>query len=226
MALNVGTDFQTRAIAESDYKDLANYTVQILKEGDVVSGCEWTGDEIPDDFIELSPGTYTVLAFTGEDYKGLGATTEGMYVEGRKSVDVDGLQEVETVEVNCTPQCARVTVDFDGAMADYFNDYYVVFGGTKALASGNYTWPKTNTDPVYMAISGTETLMATIHLVDKNNRVAEGIEKTYELSAGKAWRLNIVPHVEETSGNVGITIDIDGTTQDYPIDIEIPSDWL
>ena len=228
LALNVGADFQTRAITESDYTDLANYTVQILKEGRVVDGCEWAGDEIPQDLIELSNGTYTVLAFTGEDYKGVGATTEGMYVEGKKSVDVDGtIQEVKTVEVNCTPQCARVTVNFDEKMKDYFNDYYVVFTGTKALASGNYTWVKGNNAPVYMAVNGTEKLTATIHLVDKEGKVADSLEATKEVVAGKAWKLSITPKVEEvTGGSIGITIDINGETNDYPIDIEIPSDWL
>ena len=78
LSLNVGTEFQSRAITESDYTNLANYTVQILKEGNVVEGCEWTGTTIPQDLIELDNGSYTVLAFTGEDYKGVGATTKGM----------------------------------------------------------------------------------------------------------------------------------------------------
>ena len=225
LALNVGTDFQTRAITESNYTNLANYTVQILKEGRVVDGCEWAGDKIPQELIELSNGTYTVLAFTGEDYKGVGATTEGMYVEGRKLVDIDGVNpEVKTVEVNCTPQCARVTVNFDEAMNDYFNDYYVTFTGTKALASGNFTWEKAATDPVYMAVSGTEKLTATIHLVDKDNKIADSVEVSKEVTAGKAWKLTVTPKVKE--GSIGITIEINGETNDYPIDIEIPSDWV
>ncbi len=225
LALNVGTDFQTRAINESDYTNLANYKVQILKDGRVVDGCEWAGDAIPNELIELTNGTYTVLAFTGEEHKGVGATTKGMYVEGRKSVDIDGVTpEVKTVEVNCTPQCARVTVGFDEKMNDYFNNYYVTFTGTKALASGNFTWEKTATDPVYMAVSDTEQLTATIHLVDKDNRVVEGIVRTKEVTAGKAWKLTVTPKVKE--GSIGITIEINGETNDCPIDIEIPSDWV
>ena len=49
LALNVGADFQSRAFSESDYENLADYTVQILnKDGNVVEGCEWTGTTIPD----------------------------------------------------------------------------------------------------------------------------------------------------------------------------------
>lgn len=229
LSLNVGTEFQSRAITESDYTDLANYTVQILKDGKVVQDangneCEWTGTTIPEDLIELSNGGYTLLAFTGEDYKGVGATTQGMYVEGSSVFNVDGDQVTEAT-VNCTPQCARVTVNFDAKMADYFNDYYVVFTGTDALSAGStYTWQKTFTDPVYMAVDGTETLTATIKLVDTEGKVVEDIVRTHSISAGKAWKLNIVPVVE--GGNLGITIEIDGATTNYPIDIEIPSDWL
>lgn len=229
LSLNVGTEFQSRAITESDYTDLANYTVQILKDGKVVQDangneCEWTGTTIPEDLIELSNGGYTLLAFTGEDYKGVGATTQGMYVEGSSVFNVDGDQVTEAT-VNCTPQCARVTVNFDAKMADYFNNYYVVFDGTDALSAGfTYTWQKTFTDPVYMAVDGTETLTATIKLVDTEGKVVEDIVRTHSISAGKAWKLNIAPVVE--GGNLGITIEIDGATTNYPIDIEIPSDWL
>lgn len=228
LSLNVGTEFQSRAITESDYTDLANYTVQILKDGKVVQDangneCEWTGTTIPEDLIELSNGGYTLLAFTGEDYKGVGATTQGMYVEGSSVFNVQGDQVAEAT-VNCTPQCARVTVNFDAKMADYFNNYYVVFTGTDALGEGSYTWQKNYTDPVYMAVDGTETLTATIKLVDAEGKVVEDIVRTHSISAGKAWKLNIVPVVE--GGNLGITIEIDGATTNYPIDIEIPSDWL
>ena len=186
LSLNVGADFQSRAITESDYTNLANYTVQILKEGKVVEGCEWTGTTIPQELIELDNGSYTVLAFTGEDYKGKGATTEGMYVEGTAGFSVNS-DQAATAEVNCTPQCARVTVNFDPEMATYFQDYYVLFTGTKALNKTQYPWAKENTDPVYMAVDGTEELTATIKLVDKEGKVAEDIVRTHQISAAKAW---------------------------------------
>ena len=226
LALNVGADFQSRAFSESDYENLADYTVQILnKDGNVVEGCEWTGTTIPEELIELDNGSYTVLAFTGEDYKGVGATTKGMYVEGSAGFNVNS-DQTATATVNCTPQCARVTVNFDAKMADYFNDYYVVFTGTDALGESTYTWQKDYADPVYMAVNGTEKLTATIKLVDKEGKTASDIVRTHDISAAKAWKLNIAPVVEEATGNVGITIEIDNSVNDIPIDIEIPSDWL
>ena len=77
-----------------------------------------------------------------------------------------------------------------------------------------------------MAVNGTEKLTATIKLVDKEGKSASGIVRTHDISAAKAWKLNIAPVVEEATGNVGITIEIDNSVNDIPIDIEIPSDWL
>lgn len=223
LSLNVGTEFQSRAITESDYTNLANYTVQILKDGNVVSGCEWKGNALPDSLIELDNGSYTVLAFTGEDYKGVAYTTKGMYVEGSHNFDVQGNQVAEAV-VNCTPQCARVTVEFDKTMADYFNDYYVMFGGTKAMNGGLFKWSKTDEDPAYLAVTETEKLTATINLVNANSQIST-IGKECLLSAGKAWKLTVKPAVQ-TDGSVGIEITVDDSTEDIDVDIEIPTDWL
>ena len=222
---DTGFDTMTKAITEADYTNLANYTVQILDGNNrVVEGCEWAGNALPgeDELIELDNGNYTLLAFTGEDYKGIGATTEGMYVEGKKAFNINGAST--SVSAVCTPQCARMTVAFDAKMADHFNNYYVVFTGTTALGEGNYIWEKDFTDPVYMAITGTETITATINLVDKNSKVGNPIVKTYKMTAAQAQKMNIAPVVN--GGSVGISIEIDDSTNDIPVDIEIPSEWL
>ena len=75
-----------------------------------------------------------------------------------------------------------------------------------------------------MAITGTETIVATINLVDKNNKVGTPIEKKYTMTAAHAQKMNIVPVV--SGGSVGISIEIDDSTNDIPVDIEIPSEWL
>ena len=119
-----------------------------------------------------------------------------------------------------------MTVVFDEKMKDYFNDYYVEFTGTVALGQNKHTWAKDAKDPVYMAIEEdkTETVTATIKLVDKEGKVAEDIVKTYPVSAAKAVKMNIVPTVE--GGSIGITIEIDDSTNDVPVDIVIPGEWI
>ena len=222
LSLNVGTEFQSRAITESDYTNLANYTVQILKDGRVVDGCEWKGNALPEELVELDNGSYTLKAFTGEEYEQSASSTEGFYVVGNASFNINSDQT--SVSATCIPHCTRVKVAFDELMPDYFNNYYVEFSGTSALGSAKVTWEKDDADPVYLALTKEETVTATIKLVDKEGKVAEDIVRTKLLGPGKAWALTIAPAVE--NGNVGIQITIDERTNDHEVDIEIPSDWL
>lgn len=66
-------------------------------------------------------------------------------------------------------------------------------------------------------------MKAVITLIDKNSKTTT-IDKSYELSPNEALKMKIVPTVSE--GNLGITIEIDETTNDIPVDIEIPSEWV
>lgn len=224
LSLNADTGFETttKAVDESAYEDLGLYTVQILKDGVVVNNCEWAGDALPEELVELDNGDYTLKAFAGEEYEGAASSTEGFYVAGETSFNINS--DKKNIAVECLPQCARVRVAFDELMTDYFNDYSVEFSGTDALNTAKVTWESDDKDPVYLAMTEEETVTATIKLVDKEGKVAEDIIRTKALAPGKAWALNIAPAVE--NGNVGISITIDGSTNDHEVDIEIPADWL
>ena len=223
LSISTNTQFKSRAVDESLYMNLENYTVQILKDGQVVSGMEWKYGDIPQELIKLSNGDYELNAFYGEDKA---ASTTGMYVKGTKVFNVNSNQS--QVEVSCQPVCARVKVEFDAKMADYYQDYSVAFH-TLALVNENddldasFVWTKSNTDPVYLKVNQKESVKAVITLIDKNSKTTT-IDKSYELSTNEALKMKIVPTVSE--GNLGITIEIDETTNDIPVDIEIPSEWV
>lgn len=223
LSISTDTQFKSRAVDESLYMNLENYTVQILKDGQVVSGMEWKYGDIPQELIKLSNGDYELNAFYGEDKA---ASTTGMYVEGIKTFNVNSDQS--QVEVTCQPVCARVKVEFDTKMAEYYQDYSVAFH-TLAIANENadldasFVWTKTNTDPVYLKVSQKESVKAVITLVDKKSKTTT-IDKSYELSPNEALKMKIVPTVSQ--GNLGIVIDVDETTNDIPVDIEIPSEWV
>lgn len=224
VSLNISADtqFKSRAVDESAYADVNNYTVQIYKDGKLVDGMEWKYTAVPE-LIELTNGGYELKAFYGEDKA---ASTTGMYVEGTKTFNVNGDQS--QVEVACQPVCARVKVEFDAKMAEYYQDYSVAFK-TLALANENedldasYVWTKSNTDPVYLKVNQKEKVKASIQLTTKESKTST-IDKEYELSPNEALKIKIVPITAE--GNLGITIEVDETTNDIPVDIEIPSDWI
>lgn len=221
--VSADTQFKSRVVDESIYKNLDNYTVQILKDGKVVSGMEWKYTDVPEEPIELSNGGYELKAFYGEDKA---ASTTGMYVEGIKTFNVNSNRD--SVIVICQPVCARVRVEFDEKMAEYYQDYSVTFH-TLAIANENdnldasFVWTKTNINPVYLKVSQKESVKAVITLVDKKSKTTT-VDKSYELSPNEALKMKIVPTVSQ--GNLGISIEVDETTNDIPVDIEIPSEWV
>ena len=224
LALTADSEFQsTKALNEADYKNADLYTVQIFKEGSATplvneTLSEFKAEVEKDEYkrFRLSNGAYTLKAFYGEDKA---VSSSSMYVYGEKAFSVNN--DYETVEVTCKPQCARVKVVFDAAMATYFSDYSVVFE-SKALGESTYTWKKDQTDPAYLKVETDESVKATINLVTTAGK-SSNVVKSYTLSPAKAKVINVKPVVK--SGNVGIEISIDNSTNDIPVDIEIPSDW-
>ena len=220
VSLSVQADagFQTtRAASEEAYEDVNNYTVQIWKGEDLFNEYK----PIPST-LKLDAGTYTVKAFYGEN---LTASTEYMYVAGESEVTL-AAGETKTAKVVCTPACAKVTIDFEKAMATYFSDYSVSFK-TKALDESTYIWEKANTDPVYLKVDNNESVTMAIKLPPKEG---QPFSKSYSqtLSPKQAFTLHVKPQVKEPGETgLGITITIDeGTNDPIEIEIDIPSNWI
>lgn len=217
-SLKTNTSFQSRAVVESDYKNLSNYTVQILKDGKVLDGMQWDYDDMPKDMIELSNGAYELKAFYGD--ANFTASRNKMYVEGKSTFNINSDQV--TASVTCKPVCGKVTVEFDSKMAEYFSNYSINFK-TIALDESFVAWAKDDTEPIYMKVENNEQISATYSLVDKQGK-STTIDKTYSLSPQKHLIIKVVPTV--SSGNLGITIVVDESTNDQNVDIVIPSDWI
>lgn len=217
LSLSIEDRFQTKAVDENDYQDETKYTVQILDSKGSVVG-DYTGATIPSDLIELDNGSYNVKAFYGEDKP---ASTTSMYVEGIKGFDINSNQ-VTGVTVECAPVCTRVTLVYEG-MEEHFKNWEAVIK-TKALGESSFIYEKDNTDPVYLKVEKGEKISVSFHLTNSADKVTT-IDKTYEVNPNEALKITIKPAASE-NGNLGISIEIDGSTQDIPVDIEIPSDWV
>lgn len=224
LSLNADTGFQTKAVNESEYANKNNYTVQILKDGKVVDGMEWNYTNMPTELIELTNGGYELKAFYGEEYN-VPSTRDGLYMEGIKTFNVNGDQQSLTVE--CKPVQAKIQVNFDSKMADYFSDYYVTFE-TEALGNENKAlWGKDDTSPLYLKVNANgEGVVATFTLNKITGGQATVDPKTYTLKPLDFQTINIAPVVESNTGNVGISITINKDTNDENVNIEIPTEWL
>lgn len=215
--LNTNIGFQSRAVNESDYQDLSNYTVQILKDGNSLH--KWDYNDIPE-FTELANNTYTMLAICGDSTKAV--YTDDLCVLGSKSFTVKN--DSVNVNVTCKPNSARINIEFDEKMDEYFSDYEVRIK-TAAQGGSIYLWDNTTAGPVYFKVKQNEVVTMTIKLTPKSGVEADTeIQKTYTLSPADAMKMTLAPVIG--SGSLSITITIDETVIEHPVDIEVPSDWV
>lgn len=68
-----------------------------------------------------------------------------------------------------------------------------------------------------------ESISAVYTLVDKQGKSTTINNKSYSLSPMKHLIINVVPTV--SSGKIGISIEVDDSTNDIPVEIVVPSDW-
>ena len=217
---------ETKAVNISDYENKDNYTVQILKEGQLYENHSWKYAEKPTT-ITLPIASYTLKAFYGTDAP---YSRTGFYVEGTQSFAVTGEEEVKTVTASCTPVVGKLVTAFDEKMATYFSDYKVVYT-TSTITGEEVAWAKDDTDPWYIKVpKGGETVTAKIILTPKaeydSKQTKKEVTETYTLHPNKAWTLQIAPNYTAINGKLGISITIDEKTNDHEIDIVVPSDWL
>ena len=122
-------------------------------------------------------------------------------------------------------------------MDTYCDTYSVDFAGTTALGTSVAHWGKTDTAPYYLAISENgETVNYTIYLTSKEDYAAKvGEEKVTEATAtgsfllerNKTKKLKVsANYTPSTDGGLKINIEIDETTNDIPVTIEVPVTWI
>lgn len=234
LSLNSNTDFTdaTRAVVESSYENVDNYSVIVLdKDGNEKLNCK--GSEITSKMpLTLAIGSFTIKAFYGTEEA---ASRDHFYVLGEHSGTIKAEQK-ESVTVTCTPTCGRITVNFGEDMATYFADYNVTFTGTEALGSNTIAWLKDDTEPWYVKLNnveGGENINFTITTSTKDEYINGDKEQvttksgSFSLSRNKAYKMNINPSYNpSTSGDIEIEVTIDESTNDIPVDIEVPVTWL
>lgn len=237
LSLTTGTEFavQTRALTESNYKNVNNYTVQIVNANNGTVVDEFKGSEVNSKFPKtLNIGSYRIAAFYGKESP---ASRNDFFVTGTTTFNVKGDDNVD-VSVKCAPTCGRLSVVFTPEMATYFANYEVVYGGTTALGTNTITWAKNDTEPWYVLLDEAgETVNYTINLTTKEDflqtinggegKVDAQVTGTIQLQRNKAHKLTVSPtYTPTTDGGMKLTITIDEGTNDKEITIEVPVTWI
>lgn len=238
--LNADASFgaQTRALNESDYRNVSNYQVQVFNNDNPTTpivDCKYSNleSEMPSSF---APGTYTVKAFYGTERP---YSRNEFYVEGVKDNVVVNPGDEANVALTCLPTCGKISVAFDSKMATYYDQYDVSFSQAVAFSGSSIAWSANDNEPWYVHLNaGGETLRYTINLVakedyaytdDKGNKKNEGtVTKEFSLERNRSYKLNIKPdYTAMTEGGLEIIIEIDDETN-TPIDVPVvvPIEWL
>lgn len=225
--LSSGTNFseETRAVNENSYKNTDNYIVKVFDK-DNVEKLSCKGSEINGEMpLTLSIGSYTVKAYYGTEHD---ASRDEFYVEGIAAGTIKA-DHSEVASVVCKPTCGRIKVDFKSGMDTYFSDYKVEFKGTKALGTKTISWAKGDTAPWYVKLNeGGETITFTITTTPKEQYNASGPKTgTFTLLRNKAYKINVEPGYNPPgTGDVTISVTIDESTIDKPVDIVVPITWI
>ena len=225
---------QTRAVNEANYRNTANYTVQLLQGNTVLE--TWTGPQTTLEYERTigSNNSYTVKAFYGTESK---ASRDGFRVEGSTSF-ILGADEEVPVNVNCAPTCGKISAAFDNSMSTYFDDYSITYSGTEALGTETLTWAKNDTEPWYVLLKeGGEQISYTVTMKVKDQYVhvdGSGNKLTtatgsgrFTLERNKAHKLTVKPaYTANADGTFSLTITVDESTNDRIVPISVPVEWI
>ncbi len=232
---DAGFEAQTRALSEANYRNTANYTVQLINTSNSNVLMECRGSELSSNLPkELEIGSYEIKAFYGTEHA---ASRDDFRVEGSTTFTIRANDET-TVTVACLPTCGKVSVNFSADMTTYYDDFNVTYGGTAALAGSTIAWAKDDNEPWYVKLNESgETLTYTVNVTAKddyahvdangNKQTTGTATGTFTLQRNRAHKLTVSPvYNPTTEGGLKINITIDESTNDKPITIEVPVTWI
>ena len=113
-------DKSTKAVDESTYTNLDNYTVELIKDASVVKSFLYKDMPLMND---LTAGTYTLKAYCGEN---IAAGYDKLYVEGSQTFSLYS-GETKNVNFTCIPANVKINLKYSDDFFTHFSDCSVDF---------------------------------------------------------------------------------------------------
>lgn len=221
-----GASAVSRAIDESVYSDITNYTVKLTKAD--------TGEEVYSAVYrdwalayEVIPGQqYKLEAYYGEASP---ASYDNLYVYGSETFSVQA-GSTKKVGFQCKPQAIKVNVVYSDDFSEYFSDCIVSIKTKHMETATTMSVAEVGKD-LYLQSDAQETVELAFDIKDKNGESVspEGFTNTKQLtvSSQTLLKISISPNVTEVEGGeFGINITVNTDVVDEDVNIEIPSDLL
>ena len=216
----------SRAIDESVYSDITNYTVKLTKadSGEEVYTAVYKDWALA---YKVDPGQqYKLEAYYGEISP---ASYDNLYVYGSETFSVQA-GSTKKIGFQCKPQAIKVNVAYSDDFLEYFSDCIVSIK-TKHMDAA---WTMSNADTgkdLYLQSDAEENVELAFDIKDKNGESVspEGFTNTKQVtvSSQTLLKISISPNVTEVEGGkFGINITVNTDVVDEDVDIEIPNDLL
>ena len=216
----------TRTVDVTPYKDVKNYTVELIKNGIVQNTYNYGTMNLKND---IEPGTYTFKAYFGEN---VSAAWDALYVEGSKEFTAEK-GRVTKVQFVCTPANAKVKVVYTPEFSQYYSDCTI--NVTTKYQATPFAMTKADADQnkeAYFKVDATETAMTlAFDLKDK-----QGISvtpksfgpQTVNVKARDFLTLTVKPNVVDVQvGKIeGITVTVDNGLTEKPLTVVITDSYV
>ncbi|MBB3697163.1 DUF4493 domain-containing protein [Flammeovirga yaeyamensis] len=193
--------------------DISDFCVEIRNENGVLVKYFEKFSEMPNR-LDMKIGQYSIKALS--HLKQENAAFDAPYYEGATTFEVKE-NETSDVEVTCTLSNMKVSVNYDPNFETYFKDYHVVVSNGMKLGMLDFT--KAEIRPGYFQVNPLELEMTVITRDDQT------FSKTFtikDVAARDHHQITFSPQV----GDSGISIEIDDTTNDKEIDLDVPNEDL
>jgi hypothetical protein len=225
LSLLPSTSF-TRAINESAYTDVNNYTVE-LQQGDSIWSYLYRDMPLK---MTIKAGDYRMTAHYGNNPV---AVLDSLSVEGTVDFSVK-TGETKTVNLTCVPANAKIAVKTSDDFATYFSDYQIsvlAAGMTDALVYGKKDVETDGKDAYVRADkeNGTEVTVAFTLTPAADVTVTRELESfTRTVKPQDCLTFTLKPDVTSVAGGTvsGITITIDDSVTTEDVNITLPNSWL
>ncbi len=235
LMVDLGTDFSfkssgsnksevSRAIDESKFTDVNNYTVTLTKTSDnsVVNSALYSDWDL---IYPVDVNTeYTLTASYGSLEP---ASYDNLLVTGSQTFSIDKIGDTRNVDIQCKPVAAKVNVLYSDDFSTYYSDCVVSIKTKHMSSAWDMAKADTSKDLYIQADATGEEVTLNFDLKkDGVSVVPEGFTTTKVVTVKpQTWlKITIKPNVTEIEGGkFGINVTVNTDVTDEDVNITIPN---